>query len=197
MADLGALQEQVWKAIREATRRGDARTLSLNGQIADEMERSYKDWVRRLSLVVEPIGTLQKDAHVRRPDGHSSELARLEDFTGRPIRAFQFAGQTIAVGTYKDLLIEVAQLLLRRHADDFKTVAYRVRGRGLYFSNTKGDLRIPAELKPGLYVETNLNANLIVDICRRLVEAFGYEPAILRLDVVPFRTRAQKRTTDK
>ncbi len=114
-----------------------------------------------------------------------------EDFTGKAIRGFEFGGEKAVVGTYKEMLVSLAGQLLRKHANKFDTVVARVRGQKPYFSDRKDDLR---ELKPGLYVETNFPANQAVKVCRDLTEAFGYSSASLRIDVVPFRTRAVKRT---
>jgi hypothetical protein len=116
-----------------------------------------------------------------------------EDFTGKPIRAFEFGGEKVIVGTYKGMLVALAGQMLRKHPDKFDAVVAHVRGRKPYFSNREDYLTAPRKLKPGLFIGTCFPANQAVKVCRDL--AFGYSSASLRMDVVPFRTRAVKRTT--
>lgn len=188
--DLGTLQRDVWDAVQRAATAGDGNVLSVLGPITGEMKRKYQEWNARLQQLAMP------DDHVRRLPRNSvvENAGSSEDFTGKSIRGFEFAGEKLIVGTYKEMLVLLARQLLRAHPDKFEAVAERVRGQRPYFSNRRDDLRDPRELKPGLYIETNFPANQAVKVSRDLVEAFGYPPASLLLDVVPFRTRAVKRT---
>jgi hypothetical protein len=187
--DLGKLQREIWSAVQKAAADGDGSTLSVLGPITGEMKRKYHEWdaqFRQLSAAKNQ-GISQNGVFQSGPIG--------DDFTGKAIRGFEFDGDKVAVGTYKEMLLELAQLLLRAKPGEFNGAVQRVRGQKPYFSNRKEDLRDPRELKPGLYMETNFPANQAVKVCRDLVQAFGYPTASLHLDVVPFRTRAVKRTT--
>jgi hypothetical protein len=51
-----------------------------------------------------------------------------------------------------------------------------------YFSQRASDLKYAHELESGgLYVETNLNANLIVGICFDMVRELGYDETRLKI----------------
>ena len=187
--DLGALQHQVWDAVQRAATVGDANALSILGPIAGEMKRKYQEWRVRF----QQLDVADSNGH---PPPRSSiiESAPGEDFTGKSIRGFEFEQKRFTVGTYKEMLVLLAQQLLHGHPDQFEAIAERVRGQRAYFSKRRDDLRDPRELKPGFYIETNFPANQAVKVTRALVEAFGYASASLRVDIVPFRTRAVKRT---
>jgi hypothetical protein len=190
---LARLEKEIWENIRDATARGDSGALRVLAPIADEMDRNYEDWQRRFSRIGEPDSQGQNG--VGRPlaqDRRHDSSGPPDDFTGRPIRGFELEGEKVPVGSYKEMWLELAKRLSRNRPEKFVEAAEQVRGRHPYISRDKRDLRMASALGDGLYVETNLNANLIVEICRRLVGAVGYDQSEFRLDVVPFRTRAVK-----
>jgi len=192
MKDLGKLQTLVWTKIKDAIGSGDSASFRILGQIADEMDRKHDEWQRLLDNGTASTGTREAPTSGPPPDGHGVRATiEDEDFSGRSIHAFELAGQKIPVGSYKELLLEVSRILQEQDLNRFETVAPQIRGRGAYFSNNADDLRLSRKLPRGrLFIETNMNANLIVTVCRRLAEAFGEN---LKLDVAPVRTRKQKR----
>jgi hypothetical protein len=192
---LGQLQATVWERIKEATQKGDGMALRRLGQIAGEMERKHDDWQTLLDTGGQTANGAASGPVLPTTgpgDRQGSNGAKVEDFSGRSIRSFKLAGNTVSVGSYKDLLLGVIKILQEKDPDRFETVAPQIRGRGPYFSENPNDLRLHHQLKKGkLFVETNLNANLIVAISVRLAEAFG---ETLELDVVPFRSRQRRPT---
>jgi hypothetical protein len=192
MKDLGQLQTQVWKKVEEANKDKDGTSLDLLGKIVAEMDRKHSDWQSQLEeattsngVVGIPVPPNKESANWDVGDARVED----EDFSGRSVRSFELAKQKVPVGSYKELLLEVIRVLQEQDLGRFETVAPQIRGRGPYFSQLAENLRLPKEIKGKLFVETNLNANLIVTICRRLAEAFGEN---LKLDVAPIRTRRQK-----
>jgi hypothetical protein len=197
MNDLGHLQALIWNKIKEATRDGDSTSLRVLGMIADEMDRKHNQWQGMLDKESSPDGAtgVPVSSHNGPVNDGDAANPQIENFSGRSIRGFELAGHKVSVGSYKELLLGIIKLLQEQDLDRFETVAPQIRGRGPYFSERPDELRIHHRLTKGkLFVETNLNANLIVAICRRLVEAFGES---LKLDVVPFRTRQQKGTRSR
>ncbi len=184
MKNLGQLQTVVYDKIKKATEGGDGAALSVLGQIAGEMDRKHDEWQNLLDTGRPPNGAAP--AQVSPDAGPSDTFGASEDFSGRSIRSFKLAGNTVSVGSYKELLLGVIKILQEKDAGRFETVAPQIRGRGPYFSEQSNELRLPHKLPGKLFVETNLNANLIVAICRRLAQPFG---ETLDLDVVPFRSR--------
>lgn len=196
MEDLGKLQEEILGAIRLAAKLGDGNGLSVLGPIAGEMERKCQEWKARFHQVTGPNAESAEEVEnqLARESARSETETHVEDFMGKSIRAFEFGGERLVVGAYKEMLLALARQLVRKHPERLRTVKDHVHGRKPYFSDSKSGLRHPREVKPGLYIETNFPANQAVKVCRDLVEAFGYPATSLRIDVVPFRTRAVKRT---
>lgn len=188
--DLGKLQREIWSAVQKAATVGDGNVLSVLGPITGEMKRKYEEWKARFQQLSAPNG----QAHSIPRSGTIENEVPGEDFTGKPIRGFEFDGEKVIVGTYKEMLVALAGQMLRKHSDKFDAVVAHVRGRKPYFSNREDDLTAPRRLKPGLFIETCFPANQAVKVCRDLAEAFGYSSGSLHIDVVPFRTRAVKRT---
>ncbi len=196
MEDLGKLQEEILEAVRLAAKRGDGNALSILGPITGEMERKCEEWKARFHQVTGPNAKSAEEIgnHLARERARSEAETHVEDFMGKSIRAFEFGGERVVVGAYKEMLLALARQLVRKHPERLPAAKDHVRGRKPYFSDSKNGLRHPREVKQGLYIETNFPANQAVKVCRDLVEGFGYPANSLRIDVVPFRTRAVKRT---
>jgi hypothetical protein len=187
--DLGRLQHEICTAAQRAATVGDWNVLSVLGPITGEMTRKCQEWKARFQQLSMP--------NEQRPSILQNEMADngmpSEDFTGKPVRGFEFGGERVDVGSYKEMLMALAAEMFHRHPDKFDTVVAHVRGRKAYFSNREEDLTTPRQLKSGLFIETCFPANQVVKVCRDLVEAFGYPSTSFQIDVVPFRTRAVKR----
>jgi hypothetical protein len=200
MKDLGILQKRVWESIRNSTAESDASALGLLGQIASEMDKKHDEWTDRLRTEPKPDADLSRTFFRQIPVPQSlrplarqaPDNATIQDFTGKSIRSATLFGQQLLVGNYKELLIAVAEYLSEKSAD-FDERAVKVRGNNPYFSERPDELRIPYKLRRStLHMETNLNANLIVEICWRLLEELGHQPSDLKLDITPHRVRAIK-----
>jgi hypothetical protein len=189
--DLGKLQREIWIAVQKAASDGDGSALSVLGPITGDMKRKYHEWAAQF----QQLSTAKNQGMSQNGVPQGGLVG--DDFTGKAIRGFEFGGDKVAVGTYKEMLIELARRLLRAKPGEFNAAVQRVRGRRQYFSDRKEDLTVPGQIEPGRYVETNFPANQAIKVCRDLVQAFGYPAASLRLDVVPFRTRAVKRTSKR
>src|SRR5262249_18349435 len=103
------LEREVWNHIRQATEKHDAPRLAHFSALAAEIDAAKSDWIAR----VEAGRNLKAGGHAVE-DRRGARLERQpavgpdEDFTGRPIRGFEFDGTHLTVTTYKDLLIQLA-----------------------------------------------------------------------------------------
>jgi hypothetical protein len=192
MRDLGKIQAKIMDRIRAASAEGDGQVLGLFGPVAAEMDRKGAEWESCLNL---PIKASPNGA----PLGNNGSLgvpASGAKLAGRDIYGVTILGNEVSVGAYIQAFFAVVERLRAAHPD-FDTVAPRVRGHGPYFSANGSDLRKPQRVKnSSLFVETNLGADLIFDICRRLVAAFGHnpdDPSVLRFQVAAERTRPVNR----
>jgi hypothetical protein len=189
MKPLGTLQTTVWERIKDAQQTGNGIAAQLLGQIAGEMDLNYDRWKSLLDGGSPNGGSSGGSPPI--PNTAAPQAAESEDYSGRNIRGFEFDGTKVPVRDYKQLLLLLIRALQERHRERFDALALQIGGNKPYFSASSADLRSPHKLPEGkLFVETNLNNNLKVTICFRLVRAFGHPAESLKLDVEPFRTRA-------
>jgi len=147
---------------------------------AKPFEDSPNDVLRReLKIEVRPA----QGPSVAVPGSASPSSASIElllskvDYTYHRVSSFTLDGKSIQARTFKDLLMGVTASLRREHREGFDRIASRLRGtKRAYFSIDPANLRSPVKV-PGsdLFVETNLNANLIVQICMTLVKELGHD----------------------
>jgi len=101
------------------------------------------------------------------------------DYTHQRVTAYMLDGKHFPAHTFKDILMGVSNHLRHKHLGSFDKVALGLRGKKrVYFSLDPKDLRFPARVPDSnLFVETNLNANLIAAVCSTLVKALGHDVA--------------------
>ena len=113
-----------------------------------------------------------------------SRLSTDRDYSHQLVRGYQIDGVSFSAHSFKDVLVGLSNHLRRKHGSDFDKVALSLRGRKRkYFSRSAGDLKFPEPLAGGgLFVETNLNANLLIGICIWLLQGLGYDPNQFRVE---------------
>lgn len=145
---------------------------------AKPFEDSPNDVLRRelridVQKVTKKTGIDSEYAHTLKE--RTGLVSAAGDYTNRSVSGFRLRGMTYAAQTFKEVLIGVATQLKRNYPAAFDSAAAQLRGRKRpYFSSDPSLLRHP-ERVPGseLFVETNLNANLIVSVCSTLAEGLG------------------------
>ena len=97
------------------------------------------------------------------------------NYTGRSIDYFEFKGKRYNTNSWKDMLIQVCEIMFVDHRNDFNKVL-KLRGSKIpYFTKNKNELRAPERIKgTDIYVETNLSANSIVRRLHQIISLFGY-----------------------
>lgn len=96
------------------------------------------------------------------------------DLTNSKPVSFILLGQSIAVSSYRELLINFMNLLYENDEQSVQNLSasnYKIPGATrVYISNNKDKLRVPAELKnTGIYFETNLSSNNIISFIRNIL----------------------------
>jgi len=101
-----------------------------------------------------------------------------KDYTDHSVSGFRFDGKLVRCRFFKDVLVELSNQLRVCDQAAFDKAAVELRGtKRPYFSRNAGDLKFAQQLTGhGLFVETNLNANLIIGICRQLLVKLGRDP---------------------
>jgi negative regulator of replication initiation len=107
------------------------------------------------------------------------------DYSHARVRGYSFGSKKVKCHSFKEILLSFCNDLRLAEPTMFDRAALLLRGkRRPYFSRTGDGLRLPeALIGRDLFVETNLNANLIVGICRAILEKLGRNPDQLVLDV--------------
>jgi negative regulator of replication initiation len=107
------------------------------------------------------------------------------DYSHARVRGYTFKSRKVRCHSFREILLSFCNDLRLAEPTTFDRGALTLRGKKRpYFSRTGDALRSPeALIGQGLFVETNLNANLIVGICRALLEKLGRNKDELVVDV--------------
>lgn len=107
------------------------------------------------------------------------------DYSHKRVTGYWLLGKHHAARSFHDVLLGSAGDLRKAHPTDFETCALGLHGKKrAYFSRDRRGLKRAGDLGDGLFVETNLSADMIVGVCRALLKALGRAPDELRLEVV-------------
>jgi negative regulator of replication initiation len=107
-----------------------------------------------------------------------------QNYAGKSIVSFVFKGNKYEVKTWKDMLIQICNIMFSIHRDRFEKVL-KLRGRKRpYFSKNPNELRGPERINgTDIYVETNLSANNVVQLSKRILALFGYKEDDIAIEV--------------
>lgn len=97
------------------------------------------------------------------------------NYTGKSIKSCVFLGQEYEVNSWKDFLITISTLFKLTHNREFEKVL-EIKGRSRSYFNKNPDNLNKGEKISGtnIYLETNLNANRIVQIVYQMIKLFEY-----------------------
>lgn len=100
------------------------------------------------------------------------------DITGKKPISFEIDGQKFNVKSWKEILIKTLEYLSEIDLSIVKSFTqdndFQGRERRIISTN-KDDMRNPAKLKDGIFVETNLSANSILANIKLICEKFNLE----------------------
>src|SRR5580692_4389196 len=168
MTTTAEIEKTVWKEMERAMNSKDARALSILSEVASDLETKKAEWERKLRALSSDDGAGRGVNST--PKNMKNPGAR--NYSHLHPRAYLLDGNRFTVKSFKELLIDLSNRLRSKHGQKFDQAARNLRGRTrLYFANTPNDLFDngkygQALVGGGLFVETNLNATLIVNnIC--------------------------------
>jgi len=111
---------------------------------------------------------------------------RVGSFVGKKPLQFHLLGQTLPVVNWQDILLDVCDMVQKRHPERFESVLLGMRSpRCPCFSKDKRDLMDGQGLLirgTNIYAATKLNADAMVARCRQVIREFGYNPQELQID---------------
>jgi len=98
------------------------------------------------------------------------------DYTGKTIVSFTLNGKKFDVTSWKQLLVSTCDELNKvKNKEFYKVLSMKGRKRP-YFTKNANELRAPEKIEgTGIFVETNLSANAIVNLCDEVLSLLGYK----------------------
>jgi hypothetical protein len=110
------------------------------------------------------------------------------DSTGKNIKAFYLQNKKFEVKKWKDLLVQIANILYTNHGSEFFEKAKAVRKyktKNPFITDDRNVLNSPEKIGGSrFYIETAYGANSIIRICQELLNIFGYPKGYLRIDAL-------------
>jgi len=104
-------------------------------------------------------------------------------FTGKSIVSFTFQGAKYDVRTWKDLLLQICNIMLSTHRNNFEQVLNLSGRKRPYFTKQPNELRSPYQINgTDIFVEVNLSSNSIVKLSREVIALFGYSESNLSIE---------------
>lgn len=104
---------------------------------------------------------------------------------GKQVRGFTFLGTKYEVTSWRNILVNICEILHRTHGDRFWKVL-KLRGRSKpYFSRNPTDdgLREPKQIiGTDIYVDVNLNADQVVQRAKDVLTHLGYSESDLQIE---------------
>ena len=103
-------------------------------------------------------------------------------YAGKKVSSFTFNNKTYEVRFWRDVLIRISEILFQTHRSDFNQVLSLVGRKRPYYTKDKSLLRVPQIIEgTNIYVETNLSANNIIELCHDIIGIFGYSKSDLKI----------------
>lgn len=142
-----------------------------------EVER----FLREVSATLGPRREAAAPAEEPRAEQQAAPTAS-ENYTNKVVRSFTLLGQTYTPGNWKELLVSVAEEMLKRHPVSFDKCLSLGGSEAAYFRPSAEGLHQPVQIPHSKYfVETKLNSNAIVRLSRELIALFGHERSDLSI----------------
>ena len=103
-------------------------------------------------------------------------------YAGKKVSAFKFNNQTYEVKFWKEILVKISEILYQNHRTDFSQVL-KLFGRKQPFYSKDSSLFTSPKLvrNSGIFVETNLSANSIIERSKKVLSLLGYSKDELKI----------------
>jgi hypothetical protein len=130
-------------------------------------------------LNVQPLPELTAAQQIKKPlkpnpaakFSQEGELTLSDDFTGkRPIAIALGASNRIVIKSWKDVLVETCQLFIQLDENKFRNLE---NINGMKISTKSTGMTKPMPILDSLFIETNLSANAIRDLIKRILVAYA------------------------
>jgi len=117
-------------------------------------------------------------------------LDQFKTATGTKLVTFKFAGEIYRQNKFALMLQDMLKLLDRRHPNVLETLAIAhfslnsANQKHPYLDMSNTAMRSPMEIKPGVFVESNLSANMVIRFLDALLEEFHEDKSQFSFSVI-------------
>jgi len=128
---------------------------------------------------------IRKGRRARKPKALPEKPAKVSFAGKKPTKARLFK-ETFEIKTWRDLLINIAEKLIKCNPDAFNKLPDSdiMRGKKTYLlTKDKNLLRGPQKLSNGAFLETWLSADSIFSIIKRMLKGCGYKETDIKIFV--------------
>ena len=182
-------------ARQEAEAPGKARISLINGEQLVSLLIKHHIGVVDQPLVVTQLDTEWWGELLDEPTSEAIEVVDVESVTPATLQedagkgfpkpvAVALLGKVIAVKSWKEVLMAVAEEMALQHPAEFPLVAPTIRGRSRqYMRATTAGLHSPERIgNTGFWLETNQSAKSVQSLCAMNLTAFGHAPGDMHID---------------
>lgn len=107
-----------------------------------------------------------------------------KSFTGTSVTSFEFKGTIYEASSWKDMYLQICNIMLATHKDQFEEVLKLSGRKRPYFSRNPDDLRRAERINgTEIFVEVDLSADDVIRLSRSVISLFGYSEDELSVEV--------------
>ncbi|MFC1712717.1 winged helix-turn-helix domain-containing protein [Candidatus Poribacteria bacterium] len=133
---------------------------------------------------IEPNTSRKSPASSESQDLPSEVKPITTDFKDMKLSSFYFKGSKYEVHSWRGLLLELSKLMYDIHRSDFDKVLGLRGTKRSYFARDENLLKLAKKIPDtGIFVEQNLSARNAVQVCRYLIDLFGYSDEDLEIAI--------------
>lgn len=200
IADLEKNYREKWNDILNKNEINDYDAIKEKINNSIDKARDIKLFKDKISDFQDEFNSLIKEETEDSNNNVIDEFVDRDNFTFTDPMQIKLFDKTIDVNkSWRVVLTTVIEEMIKlkpdivKHFDQNDVLKGRKKG---YFSYNENDLRTPYKLSNGLFVETNLSANFIAVLCRRIVSECGYDPKLLKYKTVDTKDESSEKEAD-
>lgn len=171
-------KEEVLKKIRQEVNRGKEVKVGI-----EDIAKALKNMFDKEVLADMAEIKIDRKKKKKQKKVFSGKLTEISYIAKKPAKV-KLLNEPFEVKSWRELLITAAERLMKHRPDAFNNLpdSEIMKGKKApYLTNDKSLLRTPYQLSSGLFIETNLNANAIVQVIKILLKGCGYKETNIKI----------------
>lgn len=180
-------------AEKRAIIKENSKAIILNSDVWDQEQWNISNIVsrgKRLTEILMQRFSIEKDIDPNIEFEYLTEITLTKDIdvTGAKLVMFKFAGEVYRQKQFILMFKDMLKLLDRRHPGTIETLAHDNycfwAKNHPYVSETPEKMRVPFEMKPNVFVETNLSSYIIIRFLNTLFDKFGEDKSLFSFYII-------------